>query len=395
MKKKGIILFCILTLMFWGGQYAYVPTLTPYAKSIGSSVQMIGLIGASYGLMQLIFRIPIGVFSDIQRKRKPYVIMGISFVTLSGICFLLIKTPAGALIARSLAGIASSFWAIFAVMFASYFTDQVRAIGILSACQSLGTVVATWAGGVISQRIGATAPFVFTTVLGLIGLALALMLKDDKTIVSGVKISDLYGIVKEKGVIFFSLLGMLLQFVSFGTAYVFTPLIAKNLGAGDTQLGILTFLFMLPSVFASLLIGSKLFKRIGFRTIFSVSFLLMAITSIPIAIIKSLNLLFVLQFIAGFGYGTCFTGLLSLIVSSIPNAKRATATAFYQAVYALGMFIGPVFTGFLSNAKSFLVPYAILGAISTLAAVATIVFFNRMYKGTYLSGVRSNLDNEG
>ena len=380
MKKKGIVLFCILTLLFWGGQYAYVPTLTPYAKSIGSTVQMIGLIGATYGLMQLILRIPIGIFSDIQRKRKPYIIMGISFVALSGACFLLIKTPAGALIARSLSGIASSFWAIFAVMFASYFKDQVRGIGILSACQSLGMVVATLIGGVVSQRIGATAPFVITTVLGVIGIVIALMLKDDQSIESGVKLSDLYDIIKNKGVVFFSLLGMLLQFVSFGTAYVFTPLIAKNLGAGDAQLGILTFLFMLPSVFASLLFGSKLFKRIGFRTVFSVSFLLLAVTSIPIALVKSLNLLFVLQFIAGFGYGTCFTGLLSLVVSSIPSEKKATATAFYQAVYAFGMFIGPVFTGLLSNAKSFFVPYAIFGIISTAAAVAIILFFDKIHK---------------
>lgn len=380
MKKKYIVLFCILTMLFWGGQYAYVPTLTPYAKSIGSSVQMLGLIGGSYGLMQLVFRIPIGAFSDVIQRRKPSVLLGIAFVALSGICFLTFDTPMGILISRSFAGIAASFWAVFAVMFASYFKDQVRGVGILSAFHSLGIVIATLGGGIISEKIGSTAPFLFTAVMGCIGVVIALLLKEEKSVVRRVKVSELLEIRKEKSVIFFSILGILLQFVSFGTAYVFTPLVAKNLGATDAQLGILTFLFTLPGVFASLLIGSKLFKKIGFKNALGISFLLMAVTCIPLVLVKSISVLFVIQFIAGFGRGICFTGLLSLVVSSIANEKKATATGFYQAVYALGMFFGPVFTGLFGNATSFVMPYSVMAVISLVAALATFLLFDRLHK---------------
>ncbi len=387
MKKRHVILFCILTVLFWGGQYAYVPTLAPYTESIGATVLMTGLIGGSYGLLQLLFRIPIGIVSDLQQKRKPGVILGISCVALSGICFLLVRTPAGALIARSLSGLAASFWAIFTVMFASYFKDQVRGIGFLNASQSLGMVFATLAGGAVSQKIGQMAPFVITTIVGCVGVALAFMLKEEKTQTQTPKAGGLREIGKEKGVIFFSLLGMLLQFVSFGTAYVFTPLVAKNLGAGDSKLGILTFLFTLPSVFASLLIGTKLFRRIGFKAAFVLSFLMMAVTSVPIALAKSINLLYILQFVAGFGRGICLTGLLSLVVSSVSNEKKATVTGFYQAVYAFGMFIGPVFTGLFGNATSFVIPYSIMGGISAAAAIATFMLYNKVYKqGTDTAG---------
>lgn len=380
MKQKHVVLFCILTVLFWGGQYTYVSTLTPYARSLGSSVQIIGLIGGSYGLMQLIFRIPIGVYSDIIQKRKPGVVLGVVFVALSGFCFLLFESPVGFLIARSFAGIAASFWVVFAVMFASYFEDQVRGISILSASQSAGMVIATLTGGLISQSISKTAPFTLTAIMGCIGIVLAFLLKEQKYETHRVKIKELAEITKERSVIFFSFLGILLQFVTFGTAYVFTPLVAKNLGACDTQLGILTFLFTLPGVFASLFIGTKIFRRIGFKNGLGISFLLMATTCIPITLVKSMSLLFVIQFVAGFGRGICFAGLLSNIIISVPKEKKGTATGFYQAIYALGIFLGPIFTGLLGDGTTFLLPYSIMGLISLAAAIITFAFYDRQFK---------------
>lgn len=379
-NKLYIALFCIMTMFFWGGQYTYVPTLTPYAKSVGASIQMLGLIGGSYGLMQFIFRIPIGIISDIKQKRKPSIFLGLLFVALSGVCFEYINSPFGILLGRAVSGIAASFWAVFAVMFASYFTDQVRGIGILSVFHSSGMVIATLLGGIISQKFGANVPFAVTIVLGCAGAIIALMLKEEKVESKGVQVNELVEVGKDRSVLLFSFLGILLQFISFGTAYVFTPLVAKNLGATDSQLGFLTFLFTLPGVFAALLISSKLFRKIGFRLALGVSYLLLAITCIPIATAKSLGILYILQFIAGFGRGICFTGLLSMVVSSVSKEKKATATSFYQAIYALGMFTGPVFTGLFGDTATLITPYLVMSILSLLASATTFVLVHPSVK---------------
>ena len=146
MEKKQIILLGVIVVFFWGGQYIYVPTLTPYAKSIGASMQMLGLIGGAYGLMQLIFRIPIGMHADMLQRRKPHVIAGISMIALAGALFLFTSSPVAVLFARSFTGIAMSFWAAFTIMFSSYFKDSVRAIGILNSIQSFGIVTTTLVG---------------------------------------------------------------------------------------------------------------------------------------------------------------------------------------------------------------------------------------------------------
>ena len=64
MKKNYKLIFYIVTFMFWGALYSHVSILSGYAESLKASAQMIGIIIGSYGLMQFIFRLPLGILSD-------------------------------------------------------------------------------------------------------------------------------------------------------------------------------------------------------------------------------------------------------------------------------------------------------------------------------------------
>ncbi len=374
MKKGQIILFSAIIVCFWMGQYFYVPTLTPHAQSIGSSVTMLGLIGGTYGLMQFLTRIPIAIFSDMYNKRKPYVVTGMLFVVLSGICFIAVRTPGGFLAARTLAGIAASFWAVYTVMFNSYFTNSVKAIGILNTCHMFGVTFSSLVGGFISQNLGRNAPFIATMAFSCAGVVMALFLKESKIESRPLKLQDLLETGRDKTVIFLSVLGLVHQFVSYGSAYVFTPLVARSLGMEDTQLGFLTFLYTLPGIVSALLIGTSLFQKAGMKRILGFSFVLMALSLIPIVYTQSLWVIYMAQFALGFGRGISYSILLLLIVKSVPEGKKATATGFYQAIYALGMFLGPFLTGLISQNSSFVLAYLIMGLICVVAAGSIFVY---------------------
>lgn len=368
MNKRQIVLFAMIVICFWMGQYIYVPTLTPYAESIGSSVTMLGLIGGSYGLMQFLIRIPIGIFSDMHNKRKFSIVLGMLFVVLSGVCFVAVRTPAGFLTARIIAGIAASFWAVYTVMFHSYFTNSVRAIGILNACHMFGVTFSSLLGGFLSQNISRNVPFIATIVLSCTGIVMALFLKENKIEARPLKLPDLLETGKDRTVIFLSVLGLAHQFVSFGSAYVFTPLVAKSLGMEDTQLGFLTFLYTLPGIVSAVIVGTNVFKKIGLMKILGYSFVLMAVSLIPIVYTRSLLVIYIAQFALGFGRGISYSILLLLVVKSVPEGKKATATSFYQAIYALGMFLGPFLTGLISQNSSFVLAYLIMGFVCFIAA---------------------------
>lgn len=66
-----IVIFCL-----WSSLYLFVPIMTPFAELRGASLQMVGWLVGSYGLVQLILRIPLGMWSDRLRKRKPFIIYG-------------------------------------------------------------------------------------------------------------------------------------------------------------------------------------------------------------------------------------------------------------------------------------------------------------------------------
>ena len=356
------------------GQYIYVPTLTPYARSIGSSVTMLGLIGGTYGLMQFLTRIPIAIFSDMHNKRKSFVVVGLLFVVLSGLCFVTIRTPGGFLAARTLAGIAASFWAIFTVMFNSYFTNSAQAIGLLNTCHMFGVTFSSLLGGFLSQNLGRNAPFIATIVLSCAGVVMALFLKENKVEKQPMKLPDLLETGKDRTLIFLSVLGLVHQFVSYGSAYVFTPLVAKNLGMDDSQLGLLTFLYSLPGIVSAMLIGTNLFKKIGLMKILEFSFVLMALSLVPIVYTHSLWVIYVAQFALGFGRGISYSILLLLVVKSVPEGKKTTATGFFQAIYALGMFLGPFLTGLISQDASFAPAYLIMSLICIVAAGSVFIY---------------------
>ena len=71
-RKKGyrLPLFCLVTSLFWFSMYTYVPVLTSYIESLGASHKMAGAIIGSYGFVQMILRIPLGILSDRMHKKR-------------------------------------------------------------------------------------------------------------------------------------------------------------------------------------------------------------------------------------------------------------------------------------------------------------------------------------
>lgn len=69
-------IFLAVSFIFWFSHFIYIPILSPYIEFKGGQYAFIGLVLGSYGLMQFLFRLPMGVFSDLVKVRKPFIIFG-------------------------------------------------------------------------------------------------------------------------------------------------------------------------------------------------------------------------------------------------------------------------------------------------------------------------------
>lgn len=373
-SNRHILLFGIVTALFWFSHYTYMPTFSPYIKSLGASYKMIGIILGSYGVTQMLLRIPLGIISDRLNRRKEFVITGIVLAVVSSLGLWLFQDVNLILLFRSIAGASATAWVTFTVLYSSYYDPDksTKAIGILSAFNYTGQVAGILIGSMTSEFYGPTTAFLVAFAGSIASLLLSFGIKENRDLKrTPLKISDIGTVLTDRNLILVSLLAVLSQFISFATIYGFTPVVAKQIGATDIELGLLTTIATIPVIFASVMSGTVFTKYLGERNTVFYGFIITVVATVLTPYATNIWMFYVLIFFSGMGRGLTFPLLMGLCIRNFQSSKRATAMGFFQAVYGLGMFIGPLFTGIFSDSFGMLAGFWATGLIGVIGAVIT------------------------
>lgn len=375
-KKLSIHFFTITTSLLWFSLYAYVAELSTYASTLGATYRLIGIITGSYGLTQLFVRIPLGIFSDIIGKRKIFITLGLLISGISSIITFLYPSAMSLLATRALAGVSASTWVIFTVMFSSYFkkSEATKAIGLMNSYNAVGQLIAMAMGGVISYYFGTRYLYLLAAIGAVIGLLFSFLISEEKMVKKKAHFKDFIDVAKNHQLQVVSVLAILSQLITFATAFGFVPILAKNLGAKDFQLSLLTALAIIPAIFISRLAGSFFPKHIGKRNTINIGFVLSALLCVVMPWINSLWLLYIAQFISGIGRSMVFPLLMGLGIEHIEPDKRATAMGMFQAVYGIGMVFGPILLGFIAQSYGLTAGFAVTGIIGFVGLIITSIF---------------------
>lgn len=377
-KRDSRLFFLVIVFMFWFSSYIYVPVLSPYVEHLGASYVMVGTVLGVYGLMQILFRLPIGVGSDYLNRRRPFIYLGLIASGVSCLLFMAGAKPGWALAARAVSGIAASAWVVYSVMFSGYFPKEEagKAMAMLQFTTVIAQLASMMISGYMVEHWGWNAPFAVGGIVAAAALLLAMWLpeqKQDKR-ENAIQLKDLAAVLKEPLLVKVSLLSVLAHCVLFITMFGYTPNQALDIGASKESLGWLTLAFMLPHAFATLY-GSRLFGRLlGDRGTLLLGFAGSALFTLLIPSMPSLWALCVTQVGNGFMQGLIFPLLLGKSVSGIAPYKRATAMGFYQAVYAVGMSGGPFVAGWMSSAYGLNGGFWLGGIAATIAAVLSWIW---------------------
>ncbi len=368
------VLFCIVTFLYWFSLYAYVPMLAPYSESIGATHKMIGLIVGSYGFTQMLLRIPLGIYSDKLNKRKPFITFGLFISIISSLGLWYFPNPWLIFIFRSLAGVTAATWVTMTVLFSSYFKkeDTAAAIGIINSINALGQVLAMLLGGFAAQHISQTMPFLIAAIGAIAALLLSLKIEEKEDLQrKPLKTYELVQVIKNKNLILVSILAIFSQLIIYATVFGFTPIYAKNIGATDFQISLLSVLSVLPIIIVPILSGAFISKRYGDKKTIVIGFLILSLSTILIPYINSINFLYISQIAGGFGRGMVFPMLMSLSIKKVEESKRATAMGFFQAIYGVGMFVGPIIVGVLSDFVGLSWGFVAVASIGVLGILTT------------------------
>ena len=362
-------LFQAGNLCFWLSLYYYVPTLPNYARDLGAPLWVVGAMLSAYGIVQLLLRIPTGVASDWWGRRKPVFIGGLVSSLVGAIAFAAASDPWALVGARALTGLAACAWVGITVMYAGYFpaNQSTRAIGWLNLTNAAGQVIATWSGGHIAEAFGPIAPFVASAITAAVGLAIVSACPEPARAhaapsVAPMTVGRLWNTATAPALIGVSLLSAVQNYATFSTVFGFTPVYAKELGATSSDLGTLTALSLVPFAIAQPLTAG-FNARFGSRFVVVVGLLTIGLTAIATPFCTTMVSLLAVQVVAGFGRGVTGTTLMGLSIRHVSSEERATAMGVYQAVYAIGMFLGPLVGGAVGDAAGLGAIFVSTGAL--------------------------------
>jgi len=350
-NRKYIFFFCATTFFFWTALHLYVPILPVYARSLGSSLSMVGIIVAAYGMPQLLLRIPLGLLFDAITRRRLLLAGGIVMASVGALGLGLAPNPWFLFSARVITGIGAATWVTFTVYFTAYYPPEGtrRAIGIINFVQGTALVTASACGGMIAEAWGSNYTFGVAALLGIVAL-MALFSAQEPSLSK----TEPFAWKRFKLIATFPLLlmvsfmGILAQFANWAGLFGFIPVYADQIGASSADLGIITMLTLASSAVAALIVA-PVAKRWGSSFTILLGAVLMggAIFSVPL--IHSVNVLKAIMVVNGLGRGVLLTILMALSIQAVAPQQRATAMGVYQAAYSIGMILGPLVSGSLAD----------------------------------------------
>ena len=339
------------SLFWWFSLYIYVPVLPIYSKDLGSSLQFIGIIVGSYALGQILFRIPIGYLSDRLKSRKLFSVLS-GIVSFLGSLYLFISNnPNEVLIGRTITGVAAAGWVAISVYYSSFFprNERFKSSTIILSSNMLSVFLGTFLSGYISDLISINTCFLLSMVSAILSSILFLISKekpfDTKSQFSTIQFINL---LRNKLLICLCLIGIFIQFITFSINFSYFPIYLNKLSFSDSIVGNLVAFYTLAS-FIGTISSPRLIKRFGLWRIFIYSAILIGLTTLITPLFENLFLLIFLRLIGGIGGGIIFSSCMSSIVRGFQENYQASAMGIFQAVYAIGMFLGPILSGVIGS----------------------------------------------
>lgn len=381
-KKTSRRLLCIAMVFFWASEYCHAPYFTPYLESLGFGAEAIGIMVGMYGFTQIFARIPLGMITDAFSCYKYTILFGTICTSISSFCLMFTTSMAGIIICRIIAGLAASTWLAFTVLYNAYYKDDesVTAMTNANAFNNGGKLLAFFLGIITATIWGYKVPLLCSFLTGVCAIIAVVFLKPIEISHESFRFSHVLYVVKKPMLIAVSLFAIVVNFFMQGTVFSFISGRANNLGSTSFIIGAISLSFTLVQVLSAPYVGKKLLKKMKSGSALFLGFALLAMSALIVSLTKSSYVLILSNIFAGMGCIICNGLLMSLVVKSVEEEKRATAMGFYQAVYGIGMTLGPIVVGRIINTSGYTPAFSFVSALMAISALLALPIINKVEK---------------
>ncbi len=351
MFNRGFIVVCIFAFVTALGLGIIVPILPLYAKDLGASGLMLGLIFSSLFVSMAIFNPFMGRLSD-RIGKKVLISSGFGIGIFVAISYALASGPVSLIVIRLVHGVTAAMVIPITMAYIGDLSPEGKEgtyMGVYGMTLLLGGATGPIAGGKIADHAGMNLTFyAFAVTMGICFFLTLLFLPEQKGKkvhpISKSPVKDILASKPLKGLFVF---GFTLAVANSGLMMAM-PLLAQHLQLTNTEIGILASSFTL------------------FSGIFQVPFGMLAnrYNKVSLVLFGTLALaigLAYLPFSSEFLILACFSSLLgifSAISSPAANAMvvehsreigLGTVTGAMSTFSSLGMILGPIAAGIVMD----------------------------------------------
>lgn len=378
--KRTRLYLTITIIFFWASEYCHSPYFTPYLGTLGFTAQTIGIITGIYGFTQLIVRIPMGVITDVRGCYKKTILLGTLFTTLSSFGLMFATHFATILFCRLLAGIAASSWLAFTVLYTACYDaeENVSAATNVNALNSGGKLLAFILGTITASLWGYKVPLLCSFLTGLAAICCASRIQPVPVKREPLQVSHMAKVFVHPAVLASAFFAIIMQMFMQGTVFSFTSTVAEQLGASRMEIGFNTILFTVVQIVTAGWIGKSVLKKLSTCQAVTAGFAAMSAYCFLVGFATHMGFLYVAQILGGISNLMVNSVLTALILRKIPQEHHSTAVGLYQALYGIGMTLGPLLTGIMAENRGFSFAYGALGVLLLATAALAVVLVPRV-----------------
>ena len=327
-----------------GSVLSFVPL---FAKDLGGSIAIAGLVFAMRGLGIVVFDIPAGLIIDKIGQRKSH-LLSIIFITISALCTAFSQNILHLSISVFIFGAATSLWMLARLSFVSAITpvdQRGRVISLIGGSHRIGNFVGPILGGFIAQYYS-FVEVMLVLFVGAIGALIMIFLylphventpktmieKDDNSFVA---------VFREYKYIFLTAgTAMLLLQVLRQTRLVMLPLWSDSIGLEPKDIGLIIGISSAVDMSLFLPVGVAM-DRFGRRWAAGASLLLMSLSMILITSTNDFGSLMLVGLLSGFANGLGSGIGMTLGADFAPQRHQGQFLGIWRFVTDIGTSSGP------------------------------------------------------
>jgi DHA1 family multidrug resistance protein-like MFS transporter len=389
-KLSPFVLLCIMGgLAIFSSTMAKSPALPLFIRSLNVPLATVGYIAAASTIVGIVVSFPAGMLSDVIGRRRVILTAAVVFATAPFV-YLLVAAPWQLVLVRVYHGLATAILGpvALAAIADTFEGGRGERMGWYSSATMVGRFLAPIVGGLLIFGNNFHWVYLADGVAGVLALLAAVRLplatatseswREAVRQQRGRYGQEIRSVLRNLGILAAGGVEAV-QYFAFGALETFLPIYwSEQLGYPDWRIGLLLSAQIIAATVTKPVMG-RLSDRYGRVRMITAGLILGGVAAGTIVLSSDYFVILALMALFGLGLATVTASTAALVADLSPSQGRGGALGILSSIMDVGQASGPIVTGILVGAYSYLVAF---GSVGVLLIVTSLAFGVLVHPGT-------------